>query len=140
MLTVYKSYTPLAAKVDDGFKKINERLDKVDSKVDSWIKWGVRFGFVLAATGVGAVRDYEFCLVFHSTNLLVDVRIQKPYGHKDGPTQKPYGHKDGPVTGPHFEIYKRVRVKLKTISRRKHSEGSKERSYVCYGSGECIQD
>ena len=79
MLTVYKSYALLAAKV---FKRINERLDKVDYKVDSWVKWGVRFGLVLAATGVGAVRD-TFCLVLHSTNLPVDVRIQKPYGHKD---------------------------------------------------------
>lgn len=58
MSTVYKRYATLSSKVDDGFKNINDRFDKfdlrleeIDSKVDGWVKWGVRFGVGLIIVG-----------------------------------------------------------------------------------------
>jgi hypothetical protein len=47
MLTVYKAGT-----------KLEQRLDKLDSKVDGWVKWAVRFGIGGILVGFGLVRSF----------------------------------------------------------------------------------
>ena len=74
MLTVCKAYPALGSKVDAGFKLVNNRFDKfdqslykVESKVDSWVKLGVKVGGGLIVTVFGVVClrcNYETCMVF----------------------------------------------------------------------------